>query len=332
MSKPSHDVVRELIASIQSNQRFLVATHVRPDGDAIGSVLSMTRVLQRLGKTADPYCQDPVPAAYEFLPAVQSIRNNATRPDLYDVAVLLDCGEFLRVGEALAESIRRIPFQISIDHHISYGSFGNVFWNKTTASSTCEMLYELCQDLPLTIDADLATTLYTGLLSDTGSFRFSNTNQRVLEIAANLVAAGARPAFIAEQVYDSASVQSLWLLAKVLATLAFYSDDHLATAEMSQKMFSETRAAPADAEGFVNFLRSVGTVKMAILFREGTDGDVHVSLRSKGDIDVADFARRLGGGGHRNAAAFHVRGELGATRARFTGEALAFLEQETWKR
>jgi bifunctional oligoribonuclease and PAP phosphatase NrnA len=332
MSNSQHDIIEDLVASIRSNQRFLVATHVRPDGDAIGSVLSMTHMLQRLGKRADPYCQDPTPAPYRFLPAAQSIRDTVQRSSLYDVAILVDCGEFLRVGPALAEAIRQIPFLVSIDHHVSHTSFGDLFWNTTSASSTCEMLYDLCLSLPLDIDSDLATTLYTGLLADTGSFRFSNTNQRVLEIAANLVSAGADPAFIAEQVYDSASEESLRLLARVLASLSFHANGRLATAEMSRKMFSETAAAPADAEGFINFLRSVKPVEMAMLFREGTEGNVHISMRSKGDVNVASFARRQGGGGHRHAAAFEVSGRLGPIRSRFTEEAQMYLEQMTWKK
>jgi bifunctional oligoribonuclease and PAP phosphatase NrnA len=332
MSNSQHDIIEDLVASIRSNQRFLVATHVRPDGDAIGSVLSMAHMLQRLGKKADPYCQDPAPTAYKFLPAAHSIRDAVPRPSLYDVAILVDCGEFLRVGPALAESIRQVPLLVSIDHHVSHTSFGDLFWNTTSACSTCEMLYDLCLRLPLTVDSDLATTLYTGLLADTGSFRFSNTNQRVLEIAASLVAAGADPAFIAEQVYDSASVESLRLLARVLATLSFHASGRLATAEMSRKMFSETAATPADAEGFINFLRSVKPVEMAMLFREGTEGNVHVSMRSKGDVDVASFAQRQGGGGHRHAAAFEISGRLGAIRSRFTKDAQLYLEQMTWKR
>jgi bifunctional oligoribonuclease and PAP phosphatase NrnA len=334
MGDSQRDIIEDLVASIRSNQRFLVATHVRPDGDAIGSVLSMVHILQLLGKAADPYCRDPVPTAYTFLPAAGSIGHTVPGPgpSLYDVAILVDCGEFLRVGPPLAESIRKVPFLVSIDHHVSHTSFGDLFWNTTSASSTCEMLYDLCLRLPLAIDSDLATTLYTGLLADTGSFRFSNTNQRVLEIAANLVAAGADPAFIAEQVYDSASVEGLRLLARVLATLSFHANGRLATAQMSRKMFSETAANPADAEGFINFLRSVKPVEMAMLFREGTEGNVHVSMRSKGDVDVASFAQRQGGGGHRHAAAFEVSGRLGAIRSRFTDEAQLVLEQMTWKR
>jgi phosphoesterase RecJ-like protein len=332
MNNPRHNLIPEVVASIQGNQRFLVATHVRPDGDAIGSVLSMTYLLERLGKRADPYCQDPVPTAYQFLPGTDSIRDSVLQPSQYEVAILVDCGDFLRVGTALAEAIGKVPFLINIDHHVTHASFGNISWNRTSASSTCEMLYDLCLHLPLTIDATLATTLYTGLLADSGSFRFSNTTGQVLEIAAKLVAAGAKPAFIAEQVYDSASVESLRLLAMVLATLSFHANDRLAIAEMSREMFSATATSPADTEGFINFLRSVKTVAMAMLFREGTEGKVHVSMRSKGDVDVASFAQRQGGGGHRHAAAFEVSGMLPAARSHFTREALTYLEQMTWKR
>jgi bifunctional oligoribonuclease and PAP phosphatase NrnA len=327
MNNPQHDIIQEIGASIRHNQRFLVATHVRPDGDAVGSVLAMTHLLHSLGKEADPYCQDPVPTAYRFLPGTPSIRDRALQPERYDVAILVDCGDFLRVGPALAEPIGQIPFLISIDHHVAHASFGNIYWNKTSASSACEMLYDLCLSLPVAIDADLATTLYTGLLADSGSFRFSNTNRRVLEIAADLVASGADPAFIAEQVYDSASVESLRLLAMVLATLSLHVSDRLATAQMSQKMFTETAASPADAEGFINFLRSVKTVVMAMLFREGTEGKIHVSMRSKGNVDVASFAQRQGGGGHRHAAAFEVSGTLSDIRSRFTEQAQTYLEQ-----
>jgi phosphoesterase RecJ-like protein len=324
--------MEELVASIRSKERFLVATHVRPDGDAIGSVLAMTHLLRRLGKKADAYCQDPVPSAYRFLPDAQSIRDAVSQPSLHHVAILVDCGEFQRVGPSLSESIRQVPFLISIDHHVSHTSFGDLFWNRTSASSTCEMLYDLCAKLRLTIDADLATALYTGLLADTGSFRFSNTNRRVLEIAGDLVASGADPAYIAERVYESASAQSLQLLARVLSTLSFHSSGRLATAEMNKKMFFETAAIPADAEGFINFLRSVKSVDMAMLFREGAEGNVHVSLRSKGNVDVASFAQKRGGGGHRHAAAFEVSGKLGAIRSRFTKEAEFYLGQTTWKK
>jgi bifunctional oligoribonuclease and PAP phosphatase NrnA len=317
----SHDILKV----IRKYQRFLVATHVRPDGDAVGSLLGMTHILRKLGKTADPYCQDPVPAAQMFLRGSNEVRHRVGASAHYDAAVLVDCGGLLRVGDTLADSIRRIPILINIDHHMNEAPFGDVFWVNTSASSTCEMLYDICISLPLRLDPDIAAQLYTGLLTDTGSFRFSNTNQRVLEIAADLVAAGAQPAVIAEQVYDSTSPQSVQLLAKVLTSIRFFAAHRLATALLTQQMFEQTGTTPSDSEGFINHLRSIKTVEMAMLFREDKEGVVHVSIRSKGQVDVACFAQLHGGGGHRNAAAFRIRGSLEAVHSRFAQEAVDYL-------
>lgn len=325
MNNTKDPAVRKITEIIERDNRFLVATHVRPDGDAVGSLLGMTFILRKLGKEADPYCQDPVPPAYAFLPGSGEILHHLDSPSEYDTAIFVDCGSYLRVGNGLADSIRGIPTLINIDHHVSKAPFGNPFWVTPAVSSTCEMLYHLSRDLRLPLDAVIASQLYTGLLTDTGSFRFSNTSRSVLQIAAELVAAGARPADIAEQVYESASPQSIQLLARMLATIAFAADNRLATAELSQKMFKETATTPVDSEGFINHLRSVEPVELAMLFREDDNGKVHVSMRSKGNVDVAAFAQRYDGGGHRRAAAFHVSGDLQKMRDEFTQQALNYL-------
>ncbi len=319
--------VQKISEVIHKHQRFLVATHVRPDGDAIGSVLALTFMLRKLGKQADPYCQDPAPPGPDFLPGSQDIRHViGARPLQYQVAVLVDCGDFDRVGSVIAPLVRRTPFLVNIDHHISSSPFGNIHWVEPGASSTCEMLYYLSRSLPVSLDEDIANQLYTGLLTDTGSFRYSNTNLRVMEIAAALVSAGVEPSYVAEQVYDSGTPQRLRLLAQVLSTAAFYSQDRLATAELTQKMFNETSTAPVDAEGFINHLRSVRQVQRAMLFREEKEGIVNVSMRSKGSVDVATFAQRFKGGGHRHAAAFRIPGPISTARHQFTAEALEYLK------
>lgn len=325
MNNGQDRAMRDVAEVVERCDRFVVATHVRPDGDAIGSVLAMTYMLRKLGKTADPYCQDAVPPALAFLPGSSEIRHHLNKPDHYAAAVLVDCGSYLRVGDDLAKSIRAIATVVNIDHHVNDAPFGNPYWVDSTASSTCEMLYRLGAHLRLALDADIATQLYTGLLTDTGSFRFSNTNQTVLQIAASLVAAGAQPAYIAEQIYESASAESMQLLARMLATIDFAADNRLATAELTQQMFKETDTTPVNSEGFINHLRSVKSVELAMLFREDANGKIHVSLRSKGDVDVAAFARRFDGGGHRRAAAFRVAGSLQRTRVEFTRQALAYL-------
>jgi phosphoesterase RecJ-like protein len=326
MNDSKDEVIKKIVGAIHQHQRFLVATHVRPDGDAIGSLMALTFMLRRLGKKADPYCQDEVPPGQEFLLGDQTIRHDDIDPSLYEVAVVVDCGELNRVGSALVESIRQIPLLINIDHHISETPFGDIFWVDPSASSTCELLYDLFSQLQDDyLGPDIASQLYAGVLTDTGSFRFSNTTQRALQMAADLVSAGANPAYIAEQIYDSSSPQGLSLLGKVLSTIAYYDNWRLATAELTQAMFCETGTSSADSEGFINYLRSVKPAKMVMLFREEPDGSVRVSLRSKNEVDVAVFAHRYGGGGHRRAAALHVPGPLESVRPKLTQEAVNHL-------
>ena len=319
--------MERVVRAIRERSHFLVTTHVRPDGDAAGSLLALTAMLKRLGKSAAPLTQDPLAPNCEFLPGAEAIRHEVSEVSVFDAAILVDCGDFSRIGDGLAAVVRRIPFLINIDHHVSKAPFGNVAWVDSSASSTCEMLYDLCLSLPVEPDAAIATCLYTGLITDTGSFQFSNTNRRVLEVASALVGAGAQPAAVASEIYDSAPPQRLLLLGRVLSTVAFLAGNRLATAALSHQMLDETGAHPSDSEGFVNHLRSIRPVELAIFFREGEDGFVHVSMRSKGKIDVAAFAQRFDGGGHRQAAAFHLPGNLEEIRSRYTAEALEYMKK-----
>lgn len=325
MNEAQTDCVTEIVKTIMEHRRFLVTTHVRPDGDALGSMLAMVFALRRLGKTADAYCQDPVPRTYSFLPGSHTIRDGASLDFHHDVAVFVDCGDHHRVGARLAAYTKGMPLLINIDHHVSANPFGDISWVDPSASSTCEMLYDLFNRMRLVIDPEIACQLYTGLMTDTGSFRFSNTNRRVLEIAAKLVEAGADPSGIAERVFESALPQTLHLLARMLSSVSFHADGRLATGELSLRMFTDTGTTPAESEGFINHLRSVQPVTMAMLFREEEGGIIHVSLRSKDRVDVAVFAQRYNGGGHRRAAAFRVNGNLEGIRSEFTGKAIAYL-------
>ena len=218
-----------------------------------------------------------------------------------------------------------MPLVMNIDHHVPNKPFGDIYWVETSASSTCEMLFDLAMNLSLAPDADLSTLLYTGIMTDTGSFRFSNTNRRVFEMVSILVEAGADPAYISTQVYDSATPGKLKLLAQVLGTVEFHAGSRIATAELTRSMLSNSSASYMDSEGFINHLRSVKSVDLAILFREGGDGQVHVSLRSREGINVAKLAQRHGGGGHRQAAACRISGSLYAVRSQFIGEAASYI-------
>jgi phosphoesterase RecJ-like protein len=325
MSEHKASKIRELISAIRNNERFMVATHVHPDGDAIGALLGMKLILQRLGKKVDVYAQDRFPPEFEFLPQAREVLNKPVESDEYEVAILVDCGDLERVGEELVGFVKGVPFLINIDHHVLGKPFGNINWVETAASSTCEMLFELCMSLSLAPDGALSSVLYTGILTDTGSFRYSNTNRRVFEIAAVLTEMGADPAYIATQVYDSATPEKLKLLAQVLGTVEFYAGSRIVTAELTHSMLSESPTSYMDSEGFINHLRSVKSADLAILFREINDGLVHVSLRSREGINVAKLAQRHGGGGHKQAAACRIRGTLHSVRSMFIGEAVSYI-------
>lgn len=325
MNESQTQNMKRIVEAIQQRESFLVATHVRPDGDAAGSVLGLTFMLRKLGKRADPYCRDSLPGHLSFLAGSEFIRHENPRVIAYDAAVLVDCAELSRVGPSLEASVREVPLIVNIDHHISASPFGDLHWVETSASSTCEMLYDLSILLGVPLDKDMAAHMYTGILTDTGSFRFSNTNRRVLEIAMRLVAEGVRPDDVAQHIYDSGSPQRLLLLSQVLASTTFHAGNRLATAELTQNMFGQTETTPADSDGFINHLRSVKSVEMAMLFREDQDETIHVSMRSKGTVDVATFAQKYHGGGHRNAAAFRASGPMGRVRQTLTDAALNYL-------
>ena len=325
MSEQKASKIRELISAIRNNERFMVATHVHPDGDAVGALLGMKLILQHLGKKVDIYAQDRLPPELEFLPQSRAVLNKPLESVEYEVAVLVDCGDFERVGDELLGFMKRVPFLINIDHHILGKPFANINWVETSASSSCEMLFDLCMSLSLAPDADLSSVLYTGILTDTGSFRYSNTNRRVFEIVAVLSEMGADPAYIATRVYDSVSPAKLKLLAHVLGTVEFHAGARIVTAEITHSMLSEYPSSYMDSEGFINHLRSVKSADLAILFREINDGLVHVSLRSREGINVARLAQRHGGGGHRQAAACRIRGPLHSVRSMFIGEAESYI-------
>ncbi len=323
------EILQTIAETIRNNRRFLVTSHSKPDGDAMGALLAMTFILKKMGKAAVPHLEDPVPTNCAFLPGVEDIVHEPWSAVEYDVAFILDCGDFSRIGKKLEAFVSKIPVIVSIDHHVGTKPYGHINWVETPASSTCEMLCHLAQELGIIIDTPLATQLYTGLMTDTGSFRFSNTDQHVLELAAKLAGAGANPAHVAQNIYESNQPQRLHLLAQVLMTVQFFQEDRLATAQVTQEMLAASGTTAMDSEGFINELRSVKPVELAIFFREGPDGITHVSMRSKENVDVAALARSHGGGGHRRAAAFRQEGDLPEIRRRITMGAIAYLKQSS---
>jgi phosphoesterase RecJ-like protein len=302
-------MIDTIARELRSNEHFLLATHVNPDGDAIGSLGALALVLERMGKQVTAYCQDEVPSFLRFLPYSDRIVHEIQKPERFEVAVVLDCGELDRVGR-VASILQHLKQIIHIDHHSSGDGFGHLNLVRPECSSTAEILYEIFQAIPVALDLEAAENIYTAILTDTGSFRFASTTAEALAIAAEMVTLGVEPAEVASAVYDSMSPARLRLLADSLDTLTLRCDGRVTATWVSRKMFEDTGTSAMDTDGFVNYPRAIATAEVAIFFREMESGLINVSLRSRGRQNVAKFASIYDGGGHRNAAAFRLPGPL----------------------
>ena len=317
-------MIATIARELENNERFLVATHVNPDGDAIGSLGALALVLEGMGKQVVAYCQDEVPEFLRFLPYADRIVREISGLDRFEVAVVLDCGALDRIGNA-AEVLQHVGQIIHIDHHSSSGDFGQLNLVRPEYSSTAEILYEIFQAIPVSLTPEVAENIYTAILTDTGSFRFANTTARTLAIAAEMVSLGVVPEKVAGEIYDSMSPERIELLARSLDTLTLRSNGRVAAMHVSRRMLKETGTSLIDTDGFVNYPRAISSAEIAIFFREMAADEVNVSLRSRGGLDVAEFARIHGGGGHHNAAAFRLGGSLSEVVEKVLTEAGEFI-------
>ncbi|MFA9433428.1 MAG: bifunctional oligoribonuclease/PAP phosphatase NrnA [Deltaproteobacteria bacterium] len=317
-------MIATIAQELKNNERFLLATHVNPDGDAIGSLGALALVLEGMGKQVVAYCQDEVPEFLRFLPYADRIVREISGLDRFEVAVVLDCGAFDRIGSAV-EVLQHVGKIIHIDHHSSSGDFGQLNLVRPECSSTAEILYEIFQAIPVSLTPEVAENIYTAILTDTGSFRFANTTARTLAIAAEMVSLGVAPEKVAGEIYDSMSPERIELLARSLNTLTLRSNGRVAAMHVSRRMLEETGTSLIDTDGFVNYPRAISTAEIAIFFRELAADEVNVSLRSRSGHDVAEFARIHGGGGHHNAAAFRLGGSLSEVVEKVLTEAGEFI-------
>jgi phosphoesterase RecJ-like protein len=310
--------------SISSATHIVLATHVNPDGDALGSLLGFADILQGLGKKVFAYLEEPVSSMYDFLPncavaqfdtdALQEFVRQAGAENV--VTIALDSGDAERLGVAKDVLLQNSPFLV-IDHHQGHRAYGDELWLESACSSTGEMVYELAQLMGVELSVTAAICLYVAIVTDTGSFRYDCTSPRTLRIAADLLEKGVKPAEVAEQVYDNYTLARLRLMELVLSTLVVHSSGRIGIISLSAAMLKDSGAEPQDVEGFVNYPRSLRSVDVAAFIKETKEGSVSVSLRAKGKIDVAKIAADFNGGGHKNAAGF-----------RFTGKSLSEVQTE----
>jgi len=298
------NVPRELAAAFQDEMlkasSVLIGTHLNPDGDALGCALAFSLYVDSLGIENEVLCHHSAPKNLEFLPKVKEVHQAAHRTE-YDLGVVLDLDAMDRLGqtEKYFATCKRV---IVIDHHIAHEAPGDLRIVDSDAPATAVILTRLLQEIGATITGDMATCLLTGIVTDTGSFRFRNTTPDALSISAFLLEQGGDLNLISEEVFQSKPLSSAKLLGKALNTMKLACSDRLAWASLSFNDFEETGGEDEDTEGFVNEMLFITSVKIAVLLREPKPGKVRVSIRSRGTIDVAEAARDFGGGGHKNAA------------------------------
>ncbi|MDD5475261.1 MAG: DHH family phosphoesterase, partial [Syntrophales bacterium] len=313
IQKPMIDRIADAIGEAKS---ILLASHVRPDGDAVGSLLALYHALRYLDKQVVVFCQDKIPDIYGFLPGADEVAGSLGPVDRFDTAVFLDCSDMARIGEEAAR-VESIKTLITIDHHISNDGEGiPLSLIDASASSTGEILVRLIDRLDVPLTEEIALNLYTALLTDTGSFRYSNTGKETFLLAARLVDAGADPSVIAGQVYERRSITSVRLMNRALGTLLMSFEGKVGSIFLDQRTMEEEKALPEHAEGIVDQVRSIDGVMIAVMYYERTDGTYKVSFRSKDAHDVEEAARAFGGGGHRNASACSMEGSLEDIRER----------------
>jgi phosphoesterase RecJ-like protein len=303
-------IIDNISEAIRTGEEFLVLAHVNPDGDAVGSLVALGRVLAALGKPRVLLSPGRIPPEYAFLVASGEISLSLPARDRWDTVFLLDIPCFSRLPSSLSGQVPPYNRLINIDHHASNSISGTLNWVDVEASSVGEMLYRLFERAGYVISADVATPLYAAILTDTGSFRFPNTTASALTAAAQLIKRGADAAGIADRVYGSYSVRKLRLLGEAFKTLAVCCSGRAAFMWVTTEMLQKVGASLLETDGFENFPRRVTGVEVAVLFKEQGEGrDVKVSLRSKkGSVDVSRLAGRFGGGGHPGAAGCIVAG------------------------
>ncbi len=306
-----HDEFRHFI---DGREEFLILSHVDPDGDAIGSSLGLAWALRALGKKVVTANESPLPDGLRFLPGSEWVKQPAQVARTFDAAFVLDCSSLDRVGPNAAGLVAPHAQVANVDHHAANDGFGNPKLVNVEASATAELVHEILESYGAPIGPEMAECLYVGIASDTGAFRYQNTTPRALRLAARLVERGARPSVTADALYGRKSEASLRILGLALESLEKRGGGQVGALTISRDMFEKAHATPEDADGIVQFAKSLDGARVGVLIQEVAPGEVRLSFRSDGTLDVNEIAGRFGGGGHRNAAGARVRGELEKVR------------------
>jgi phosphoesterase RecJ-like protein len=300
---------KKLLAELRkkSHKTFLVSAHIHLEGDALGSELAMAGLLKALGKKVLVFNEDEAPNEYLFMPGIGSIRHDLSKIE-YDAAILVDCSDISRIGK-IQKVLRKDKVLINIDHHISNTAFGDINWVEPDASCACEMVYSLFKALGVGIKKDDAICLYTGILADTGSFKYKTTTGKTHLIAADLLRQGVDVYDINRRIYESMSISTVKDLGKIIGSLEVTKDGKVAWLSMRNNLIRKNPTLADETDAIIHFARAIAGVEVALLFKETqANREVRINLRSTGTADVNKLAQVFGGGGHRMASGATVKG------------------------
>ena len=295
---------------LRDNQTFAVLSHVRPDGDALGSQLALGLSLKKLGKLVRIWNEEGMLEKYGFLPNANSLSKPPAQAEDVDVVVALDTAIQNRLGTTVA-AIKSAKIWINIDHHPSNPGYGDIVYIDPHAPATGQILFELMTNQKLPIDPAIAENLYVAISTDTGSFQYPNTTARTFEIAAELVRAGVDVGRVSQLTYENYPRRRVELLRDLLGTMRFDANDRVASFSLSLATAKKLGVLPEDNEGLIDHLRAIRGVIVAVFFEELADGKVRVSMRSKSEkVNVCAICEKFGGGGHVLAAGARIKGAL----------------------
>lgn len=300
-------IPQDIINKIKNSQDIIILPHISTDGDALGSSFALALALKKIGKSVEVYLEEEIPQIYDFLPKHDTV---VIYPDEYDkerritsieTVIALDTGDLDRLGKRI-DILNNARFHINIDHHPTNTNFAQLNYVNSKASATCEIVYELINDLGIELDNEIALCLYTGILTDTGGFKYNNTTSLTHLIVSKLISYDIDITDISYKIFDALSVGKLKLIGNAINSIELHEDGKIAIITVTKKMIADSAAIEEDTEGVINYARNIKGVEIAALFKEKAESETKVSLRSKSYANVAEVASKHNGGGHKNAA------------------------------
>ena len=311
-----------IVDEVRRRRRFVVTSHERPDGDAVGSSMAMAYALRQLGKDVRVVSRDPAPPPLAPFPGVSDILVTARVDDPGDAVVVMECGALARTGITGLEA----GFVVNIDHHVGNSMYGAVNWFDLSAAACGEMVFDLVRALDVPLTREIATHVYVAILTDTGAFHYSNITPRTFEICRLCVEAGVDPPAVARMIYDSRTLGQLRIHGALLHRMQLDATGRIATLWIDQALAAEAGATYEDTEGLINQPLTVKEILAVAFFKAQAPGEWRISMRSKGDVDINAIAKEFGGGGHKNASGCSARGTLDELKALFEAKISAAIE------